>query len=98
MWTNDNRARYDRSKLRYPSDLTDEDWPLISSLITPAKRWGYKRTGRYNVARLIAQHGPEAGLPDLLAFLTRTFYRQQAPGGGAPKGNRNTWKHGNYSA
>ena len=23
MWTNENRARYDRSKLRYPSDLTD---------------------------------------------------------------------------
>jgi transposase len=29
MWTNENRARYDRSKLRYPSDLTDEEchWP-----------------------------------------------------------------------
>jgi len=24
MWTDENRARYDRSKLRYPSDLTDE--------------------------------------------------------------------------
>jgi hypothetical protein len=24
MWTSKNRARYDRSKLRYPSDLTDE--------------------------------------------------------------------------
>ena len=23
MWTTENRARYDRSKLRYPSDLTD---------------------------------------------------------------------------
>jgi hypothetical protein len=26
MWTKKNRARYDRSKLRYPSDLTDEEW------------------------------------------------------------------------
>jgi hypothetical protein len=26
MWTNENRARYDRSKLRYPSDVTDEEW------------------------------------------------------------------------
>jgi putative transposase len=26
MWTNKNRARYDRSKLRYPSDLTDAEW------------------------------------------------------------------------
>jgi hypothetical protein len=23
MWTAKNRARYDRSRLRYPSDLTD---------------------------------------------------------------------------
>jgi len=23
MWTNENRGRYDRSKLRYPSDLTE---------------------------------------------------------------------------
>jgi len=26
MWTKENRARYDRSRLRYPSDLTDEEW------------------------------------------------------------------------
>ncbi len=25
MWTNENRARYDRGALRYPSDLTDAD-------------------------------------------------------------------------
>ena len=24
----ENRARYDRSKLRYPSDLTDAEWAL----------------------------------------------------------------------
>ena len=30
MWTIENRARYDRSKLRYPSDLTDEEWALSS--------------------------------------------------------------------
>ena len=44
MWTNDNRARYDRSKLRYPSDLTDEEWAVIGPLIPPAKRGGNKRT------------------------------------------------------
>jgi len=43
MWTNDNRARYDRSKLRYPSDLTDEEWALIGPRIPPAKRGGNKR-------------------------------------------------------
>src|ERR671938_1152480 len=44
MWTNENRGRYDRSKLRYPSDLTDEEWALIGRLIPPAKRGGNKRT------------------------------------------------------
>ena len=44
MWTDENRARYDRSKLRYPSDLTDEEWALIGPLIPPAKRGGNKRT------------------------------------------------------
>ena len=44
MWTQENRHRYDRSKLRYPSDLTDEEWALIAGLIPPAKRGGNKRT------------------------------------------------------
>jgi transposase len=44
MWTNENRRRYDRSKLRYPSDLTDEEWALIAPIIPPAKRGGGKRT------------------------------------------------------
>jgi transposase len=44
MWTNENRARYDRSTLRYPSDLTDAEWAVIGPLIPPAKRGGNKRT------------------------------------------------------
>ena len=44
MWTNENRTLYDRSKLRYPSDLTDAEWALIEPLIPPAKRGGGKRT------------------------------------------------------
>jgi hypothetical protein len=44
MWTNENRGRYDRSKLRYPSDLTDDEWAWIKPLIPPAKRGGNKRT------------------------------------------------------
>ncbi len=44
MWTSENRARYDRSRLRYPSDLTDEEWSAIASGIPPAKRGGNKRT------------------------------------------------------
>ncbi len=44
MWTVENRARYDRSKLRYPSDLTDEEWALARPEIPRAKRGGNKRT------------------------------------------------------
>jgi hypothetical protein len=40
MWTSKNRARYDRSKLRYPSDLTDDEWAHVEPLIPPAKRGG----------------------------------------------------------
>jgi hypothetical protein len=29
MWSIDNRGRYDRSKLRYPSDLTDDEWATL---------------------------------------------------------------------
>ncbi len=30
MWTQENRPKYDRSKLRYPSDLTDGEWAIIA--------------------------------------------------------------------
>ena len=43
MWTTENRPRYNRDKLRYPSDLTDEEWSLVEPLIPPAKRGGRKR-------------------------------------------------------
>jgi transposase len=44
MWTTDNRGRYDRSRLRYPSDLIDSEWSLVEPLIPPGKRGGDKRT------------------------------------------------------
>ena len=43
MWTTANRKRYDRSELRYPSDLTDEEWALVEPQIPPAKRGGNSR-------------------------------------------------------
>ena len=43
MWTSKNRGRYDRSKLRYPSDLTDDEWRLVEPLIH-GKPGGGKRT------------------------------------------------------
>ena len=44
MWTGKNRVLYDRSKLRYPSDLTDAEWALIGPVIPPARSGGNKRT------------------------------------------------------
>jgi transposase len=43
VWTNENRGYYVRSKLRNPSDLTDDEWAFVGPLITPAKRDGNKR-------------------------------------------------------
>src|SRR2546427_6673046 len=44
MWTAQNRRRYDRSRLRYPSDLTDDEWAHVATLIPPAKPGGNKRS------------------------------------------------------
>ena len=43
MWSNENRARCDRSRLRYPSDLTEAEWAHVEPLIPPAKRGGNRR-------------------------------------------------------
>jgi transposase len=48
MWTNENHARYDHSKLRYSSDVTDAEWALVEPLIPRAKRGG----GKHTTARL----------------------------------------------
>ena len=43
MWTNENRGRYKRDHLRYPSDLMDEEWAHVEPLIPPARRGGRRR-------------------------------------------------------
>jgi transposase len=43
MWTTENRPRYDRAGLRYPSDLTDAEWALVKPLVPLAKRGGRRR-------------------------------------------------------
>jgi transposase len=43
MWTDENRPRYNRDHLRYPSDSSDEEWALIAPLIPAAKRGGRRR-------------------------------------------------------
>ena len=51
MWTKENRTRYSRDKLRYPSDLIDAEWSLVEPLIPPAKRGGNKR--RVNLREIV---------------------------------------------
>jgi Putative transposase of IS4/5 family (DUF4096) len=43
LWTDKNRAKYSRDHLRYPSDLTDDEWAHVERLIPPARRGGGKR-------------------------------------------------------
>ena len=43
MWTHENRPKYNRDHLRYPSDLTDDEWAHVELLIPPAKPGGGKR-------------------------------------------------------
>jgi len=40
MWTDESRKRHDRSKLglRYPSDLTDEEYALIEPHLLPSRK------------------------------------------------------------
>ena len=44
MWTEITRPQYERSGLRYASDLTDGEWQLIAPLLPPARRLGRPRT------------------------------------------------------
>lgn len=44
MWTAENRRTYERTGLRYPSDLSDGEWALVAALIPPAKHGGRPRT------------------------------------------------------
>jgi hypothetical protein len=43
MWTSKNLGRYGRSRMRYPSVLTDQEWALVEPLIPPARRGGNRR-------------------------------------------------------
>jgi transposase len=43
-WTAEHRRAADRRGLRYPSDMTDDEWALVAPMIRPAKRGGRPRT------------------------------------------------------
>lgn len=44
VWTDITRADYTRKGLRYPSDLTDEEWALLQPLLPQSKPGGRPRT------------------------------------------------------
>ena len=37
MWTEKNRKHYDRASLRYPSDLTDDEWAVVEPHLPPPR-------------------------------------------------------------
>ena len=43
MWTAENRRNASRTGMRYPSDLTDDEWRLVEPFIPPARHGGRKR-------------------------------------------------------
>jgi hypothetical protein len=43
-WTAEHRRAADRRGLRYPSDLTDAEWALVTPLIRPTKRCSRRRS------------------------------------------------------
>ena len=47
MWTSKNRGRYDRSKLRYPSDLTDDEWRLVEPFNSARQAWRRQADGEH---------------------------------------------------
>jgi hypothetical protein len=84
MWTTENRPRYDRDKLRYPSDLTDEEWSLAEPLIPPAKRGGLQHSKSFSEIELLPRFPamPRTAHPARLRRdeLTRVLADADTPG------------------
>ena len=43
MWTAEHRRNASRKGMRYPSDLTEDEWRLVEPFIPPARHGGRKR-------------------------------------------------------
>ena len=91
-WTAENRPRYNRDRLRYPSDLTDEEWALIAPLIPPGKPGGSARHWqpvlRMYISRLTTSRRSTVRLRQLAhvdefgAFVQKRFRRRRIDDGG----------------
>ena len=45
MWTPEHRRAANRSGLRYPSDLTDDEWAIVAPMTPPARHWWTQTVG-----------------------------------------------------
>ena len=54
-------SEYKRDHLRYPSDLTDEEWAHVEPLIPPARQGGRKRETNMREALNAVMYGLSAG-------------------------------------
>ena len=78
MWTDKNRAKYDRDHLRYPSDpsdLTDDEWAYVEPLIPPARRGGGKRRVDMRAVMNGVMYILSTGCPDGLSGCARSQRR-----------------------
>jgi hypothetical protein len=66
MWTSEHRRAASRNGLRYPSDLTHDEWALVAPLILPGRQGGRERSVNVREVNL---------LPLLPTFLTACFTR-----------------------
>ena len=73
MWTETTRPKYERSGLRYVSDLTDAEWKVIGSLLPARKRLGRPRTTEMREVVIADNGGSDAdSRADLGQLLART--------------------------
>jgi hypothetical protein len=86
LWTDKNRAKYNRDRLRYPSDLTDDEWAHVELLIPPARRGGKRRTDMRAAMNgppvAVEQHG-EDHLPQVRAVILAAALLAQRLAAGA---------------
>ena len=43
MWTEDHRKTHRPRGVRYPSDVSDEEWAIVAAMIPPARTGGRNR-------------------------------------------------------
>ena len=72
MWTPENRPKYNRDKLRYPSDLTDEEWSHLEPEIPPAKHGG---RGRDDCTEQTGKQGGSHGAASLVCLAPFAAHR-----------------------